>query len=155
MFDTLKKTHASTASASSVTNTPTIVAIQTDTNKCISTTKKSDKTSWKTKNRKKKLTSHDQWGPWVPDDSYATKHATPFCWKKNSLTLTTTTLDHITAGILHAHIETVANDTITTLKHEFDLAAITDAPSVVNDKSKSTLLKNTNKLVITNTLLRN
>ena len=78
----------------------------------------------------------------------------PFA-EKNSLTLTTTTLDHITAGTLHAHIETVANDTITTLKHEFDLAAITDAPSAVNDKSKSTLLKNTNKLVITNTLLRN
>ena len=45
MFDTLKKTHTSTTSASSVTNTHTIAAMQTDTNTCIFTTKKSDKTS--------------------------------------------------------------------------------------------------------------
>ena len=64
----------------------------------------------------------------------------PFA-EKNSLTLTTTTLDHITAGTLYAHIDIVANDTITTLKHEFEFTAITDAPSAVNDKIKINTLE--------------
>ena len=65
----------------------------------------------------------------------------PSSSETKSLTLTQTTLEHITAGTLHDHINTFANDAVTTLKDELELAANTDTPSSINDKSRSILLK--------------
>ena len=73
-----------------------------------------------------------------------------------SITLTTTSLESITAWALLDHIKTVATDAIITLKHELELVAITHAPRTVNDKIKINTLKISHKeLVLTNKHLWN